>query len=264
VVVTVWEGRSEAEVMQVEHAGDMMMLGGDATATLIGEGRVMVDGTAGVALDGWSVPDLRDRYRADDITDMRRLGRPARSVTVYEGDLVRARIIFDLETWAPLATEIYDGDGELFRFATFTEFDANPRLVFDAMQQDGYDYDVVTMADDSTLPQEAGGYARVDAYRGPDEIAHAFFSDGLFSFSVFQVSPQRSMARFADAESMTVADASYLVIVNPTEVWVTWEHGDQAYVLVGDLPPDHLDAVLTDLPLPKGMGFFERLLSLFG
>ncbi len=264
VVVTVWDGRSIANVASLEHSGGATMLSGDVSDTVIRDGKVSVEGSPGIALSAWSTPGADDRYTAGEERDVTRLGRAARSVTILEGDVVRARIVFDLATWAPLATEIYDDDGEVFRFASFLDFDPNPRSVYGAMDDEGYDYDLVRRIEESALPKAAGGYVLGDAYDGPGDAAQAFYSDGLFSFSVFEVRARVALERFADAQPLVTDTGEYLVLVDAYELWVMWERNGTGYVLVGDLPPDHLIAVLADLPAPKGKNLWQKIISFFG
>jgi hypothetical protein len=264
VVVTVWDGRSIANVASLEHSGGATMLEGDAADTVIRDGRVSVEGSAGIALSSWSAPGVGVRYTTGEERDVTRLGRSARSVTILEGEAIRARIVFDLATWAPLATEIYDGDGELYRLASFLEFDPNPRSLYAAMDDEGYDYDLMRRVEESSLPLNAGGYVLGDAYDGPGDAAQAFYSDGLFSFSVFEVSARVALERFADAEAFVTEVGEYRILVDAYELWVMWERDGTGYVLVGDLPPDHLIAVLADLPHPGGRNFWQKIVSFFG
>ena len=265
IVVTTWVGRTEAAVMQVEHGEGVMMIAGESSDVVIGRGRVAMDGTNGVALSGWSSPVAAARYTTGEVDDVSRLGRPARSVTVYEGDTLRARIVFDLATWAPLATEIYDDDGNLFRFAAFTEFDAAPHRVYSALHEhEGDAYDVVARASSSSVPATAGGYTLLDTYMGADGVTQGFYGDGLFSFSVFVMPSGVSRPDLDGAAAVDLGGERYLVTVEPNDVWVTWRHGNVSYVLVGDLPPDHLELVLGSLPEPKALNLLQRVLSLFG
>ena len=263
VVVTVWEGRSVAEMMRVEHSGDVMMLGASGFEAVIIDGKVAL-GEGGVAVATWSVPAISERYVVGGVEDVERLGRPAHAVSILEGGVVRARIVFDSSTWAPLVTEIYDGEAALFRIASFTDFDAHPRRVFSETPDAGRAYDVVAGGSESSLPAAAGGYARVDMYVGADGVDQAFFSDGLFSFSVFEVAPRQVRQRFDEATTMRMGDADYFVLVRPSELWVAGEHGSTGYVLVGDLPPDHLGDVLIEFPEPRQKRLWERIFGFLG
>ena len=57
----------------------------------------------------------------------------------------------------------------------------------------------------------------------------------------------------------------YLQMVTPSEVWVAWRHDGSTFLLVGDLPPDHIVRVLSELPQPEGANLLSRLWrGLFG
>ena len=69
-------------------------------------------------------------------------------------------------------------------------------------------------------------------------------------------------------EAATVPDVAgheYAVVVEPSRLLVAWRADGGDYLLVGDLPPDHLEAVLRLLPAPGSEGLFDRVWrSLFG
>jgi negative regulator of sigma E activity len=188
-----------------------------------------------------------------------RLGRDVEVVTVEEGDVIRARIWFDNETGAALGSEVYDSAGELFRLSWMLDFDPNPRKIFTMMRESGSSYDVVVPADAGSLADGVAGYVRVDAYAGPDDSLHAFYTDGLFSFSVFVIEGDAAWGPFADAETMRVDGAAYRWLLTPSDLWVQWDGGGFTYVLVGDLPPDHLEQVLREMPKPSQGNIFSRL-----
>jgi hypothetical protein len=252
-------------VVEVEHTGGMMMIAGTGSDVVIGDGKVAMDGAEGVTLSGWTAGAAGDKYTTGEVVDVTRLGRPAHSVTVYEDATLRARIVFDAATWAPLAIEIFDGDETLFRFAAFTEFDAAPRRVFTAIRDHGDDvYEVVPRSAGSSLPADAGGYRQLDSYIGSDGVFQSFYGDGLFSFSVFVLPADAGQPDMAQAVETVLAGERYMVLVEPHDVWVSWQRGSVGYVLVGDLPPDHLELVLEALPRPKRPNLLQRLLNLFG
>ena len=70
-----------------------------------------------------------------------------------------------------------------------------------------------------------------------------------------------------DATVICVHDAArplatvelYRRVVTPTSLWVHWDAPDHSYVLVGDLPPDHLTEVLAELPEPGRRNVLVRL-----
>jgi hypothetical protein len=101
------------------------------------------------------------------------------------------------------------------------------------------------------LPAAVGShYLRMDTYQAPGGALQAFYSDGLFSFSLFESPRSDTPAAFDRATRFEVAGESYRRLVMPSDVWVLWHAPDRTYLLVGDLPPDHLEQVLVDLPEP--------------
>ena len=64
---------------------------------------------------------------------------------------------------------------------------------------------------------------------------------------------------FDGATELEVDGRTYRRMVTPTSLWVHWNAPDRSYVLVGDLPPDHLLEVLERLPAPGERGLLVRL-----
>ena len=264
-VVTVWGDDTSTGIFQVEQAGDMVMVHQGAGDSLISSGKVRaMDGENGTAIGSWTEAVGSSRYTVGLPQATERLDRSAQSIDVFEGPLLRARLILDLKTGAPLATEVYDGNGDLFRFATMLEFDTTMGEMAE-LAADGSDYDVVLAAPATSLPAAVAGYTRVDLYDAPGEGVHAFYADGLFSFSVFDLPADAGDGPFKDATTFRVGGSDYRNLLAPSDIWVMWRTPDATYVLVGDLPPDHLDDVLAELPRPKNKSFFSRFWGgLFG
>lgn len=252
---------TEFSVATIEHAGSLVMVEGADSAQMVGGGRYSVvgEGGVGIAISDWSSSEANGRYVAADVTAETRLGRDVTIVSINEGDMLRARIWFDDATGAALNSEVYDDTGELFRLSWMLDFDPNPRKIFTALRDVDAVYDVVVTADADGLPETVTGYSRVDTYAGPDESLHAFYTDGLFSFSVFVIEGEIANSPFVGADTTEVDGGKYSWILTPSELWVQWSGGGFTYVLVGDLPPDHLDQVLTELPQASHGNLFARL-----
>lgn len=197
------------------------------------------------------------RYRQERVRTETRFGRPVEVIEVKEGTLVRARFVFDRLTSVSLMTEIFDGDGSIYRMSALVEFTPGPPAVTEPAG--GIRTEVAPAAPPPSLGSEAVGYRRAGVYEGPGSGIHAYYSDGLFSFSVFEVPGPIDAAKFDEAPEMELAGAVYLVRFLPSEVWVLWSGGGSSYLLIGDLPPDHLEAVLAELPRPDPPGLLTRL-----
>ena len=252
-------GKTKFSVVSVEHAGSMVMLEAQGSSQVLGGGTTSTHGTGnGLALADWSPIDLAPRYQAASVESSYRLGRDVVVVTVNEDGKMRARIWFDEDTHAALGSEVYDGNQGLFRLSWLLDFDPNPRRIYSVLRDNEPVYDLVVVANEDALPDAVGGYEKVDTYAGPEDSVHAYYSDGLFSFSVFVIAGEGATGPFIDAETMNLSSGSYRWILTPADLWVQWSGAGLTYVLVGDLPPDHLEAVLSELPEPSRGNIFSR------
>ncbi|NNC75073.1 MAG: hypothetical protein HKN93_06125, partial [Acidimicrobiia bacterium] len=258
--VSIVDGSTTADIFDVDHTGGVLMVDDD---TLVGAGS-MRDDDAGVEVAEWSSTTMGPRYRTADPTPVMRLGRDAVQIDVFEDELLRARMVFDTESSAPMMTQVFDGDGDVFRWSSMLEFSPTSSP---SMKMMGREAEVEILMTSATvdLPTAAAGYVRQDAYVSPNDGVHAFYSDGLFSFSVFDLTGDVDAAEFDSAPIVEVDGNDYRRLVTSSDLGVKWENGDHTYVLVGDLPPDHLEDVLRELPRPRGRNFFQRMWrGLFG
>ncbi len=263
VVLCAWGGDSAATTYEVSRHNGMSMVSGGGTEFLLGGGAVATrSGSDWYALEieAWSDWDLSDRYSLSAASVVTRLGRPAREMLVLEQGNPRARVIVDAQTGAPLLTEVFDGSGATYRMAALIDFEATDGgAAMPPMDEMMELRSVQGTAGSDTLPVMAAWYRQADSYGGPGDALHAFFTDGLFSFSVFESRRGPTPEQFAAATRFVSGGKVYRRIVTPSQVWVQWHAPDHSYVLVGDLPPDHIAAVLRDLPLPGERSLFVRL-----
>ncbi len=253
-------GKTEFSIVSVEHAGSSVMLEAAGTSQVISGGKTSANGSEnGLALAKWSSVPVADRYETAQVTSEIRLGRKVSVLTIKEGSLTRAKIWFDDLTGAAMGSEVYDGDGELFRLSWMIDFDSNPRRIYEVLHDPESIYDVVVAADTSEFAADLAGYDLVDAYEGPSDSLHAFYSDGLFSFSLFTLDGSGMAEAFEEAETMDLDSGSYRWILTSSDIWTHWSGDGKTYVLVGDLPPDHLEEVLADLPHPDGESLLSRI-----
>lgn len=255
LVVTVFEGSTTAGILGIEHAANTFMVGDGTTEAVVGGGKVK--SAQPVLLSSYTQLGASDRYTTAPPRDVRRLGRSAREVDVLEGTQLRARLVFDVETGAPLSTRVFDGDGGIFRLSSMIDFDPRPRKIYDSNGYDSREYEVIMPASVDGLDTDVAGYRLGDRYAGPDDVYHTFYSDGLFSFSLFEVAGSVRADTFDDATTVQYGGSKYKVFVTPSQMWVKWTTPGTTYVLVGDLPPDHLEDVLGELPRPRKRSFFS-------
>jgi len=266
LVATSWDGIDSIGIFEIQHHGGMASVGSGSGSATIGAGRMYLGGPeeAAVSFVLHTDPELGGRYSVSPGEATKHLGRAATVVEVIEAGSVRVRMVVDDSTSAPVATEVFDDEGELFRSSAMTEFSV---WVDPAMAAfDDREYRMMLPLDAADLPIDLAGYRLIDVYAAPQDGRQAFYTDGLFSFSVFTTRGRADWAKIADNEHSYSTDGNrYLRVVSPTSVTVLWNAPTTAIALVGDLPPDHLDDVLGKLPPPGTDNWMKRMWrKLFG
>lgn len=260
LVGTTWDGIERVGMVDIQHHGGMTSVGAGSDIAMMGAGRMHLGGPddAAISFVLESTPDLHARYTVENGEATRHLGRPATVLDVMEAGRLRVRMVVDDSTSAPVVTQVFDAAGDVFRYSSMVDFSVwvDPAMV----QTDGREYRMMLPIEQVELPASLGEYQLIDGYSGPDDGQQAFYTDGLFSFSVFTTDRRLNWRAITDDELPYVsAGHSYLRVVAPTSVWVLWNAPSSAMALVGDLPPDHLDQVLTELPRPGTDNWLKRM-----
>jgi outer membrane lipoprotein-sorting protein len=260
VVGTTWDGFESVGIVEVQHLEGMATIGSGSSYAMIGDGRLRIDGSSEAALSfiGETRSDLEARYTVAPAGTTEHLGRPAHVLEVTEAGFIRMRMIVDESTSAPVATEVYSQDGSVFRYTSMINFSVSvdPEMTV----TDEHPYEMMLPVDQAGLPDDAAGYQLVDVYAGPQGANQAFYTDGLFSFSVFTTTGRVNWeAAIYDELPYSVDGQSYWRVINPASLWVLWNAPGTAIALVGDLPPDHLEQVLAELPNPANEGWMTRM-----
>ncbi len=266
VVGTTWDGFESVGIVEIQHFGGVATVGSGSSYATIGDGRMHLAGPNEAALSfiGGRELDLAVRYAVSFGGATEHLGRRAHVLEVTEAGFLRMRMIVDESTSAPVATEVYAGDGTVFRYSSMVEFavSVDPEMAM----TDEQPYEMMLPVEQAGLPVDAAGYQLVDVYAGPQGAHQACYTDGLFSVSVFTTKGRVNWeAVIEDELPYTVDGHSYLRVINPASLWVLWNAPGTTVALVGDLPPDHLEEVLADLPRPGRHGWMQRMWNrLFG
>lgn len=223
--------------------------------TLVREGAVVsstnVEGTG-------DVPE--PRYTVDDGADTEYLGRDAVRYEMAGDGVVRAELVFDAEIGALLRVVTFNGDGSVYCERRFITFD--PETSTPADEDSTEDVQSAEGGIESDLPDTLAGFDRLDVYQDDAGFVFAYYSDGFFSFAVFQIP---SLLTIDTGSSVTLAERVYTRSFSPGQVTFAWETRGGAMAMVGDLPPDMHEEVLAGLPAPEDPGLFRRLWrNLFG
>ncbi len=259
LVVSLWGGQTQISSSLVEHSRGMEMVEVDSTWSMIGNGTAMTMGESpsGVAFVSNSGPISTDRYEVSDITRVTHMGRTCELVSVMEGSTVRARLLVDVRTGAPLITESYTDTGKVFRRTSLQNFLAY-RTYSGPSSAGGVEYDIVMPGASDLLPDSIFGYRLVDISEAPGDGEQGYYSDGLFSFSLFVFGDVSSVTGFETPTPLITGTGVYDLVTTPDDVSIHWTDTENHFVIVGDLPPDHAANVLAELPAPDVRSMFAQ------
>ncbi len=251
VTKSVWGDQIEIVEQLVEHWSGGELVRTNSLWTVSGNGRLVSMGEApsGVAFYTAKTRPEIERYSVGNVTDVVHMHRPAKRVEIMEGGIKRATLIIDNRSGAVLLTEVFTDDGRVFRTVSLSDFKPY-RMYPEPDDVSSVPVQVIMHVDSDVLPEELAGYKLVDVFSGPRGSEQGFYSDGLFGFSLFAIPKSTPVDGFAEASSFVTDSGIYEMIPAAHDVRVHWLDRDRSFVLVGDLPPDHLEAVLDVLPAP--------------
>ena len=257
-VSTTWDGVEATVMVDVRHFGGMAMVDSGPVYTMIGQGKVNAVGSPDSALayvPGARVP-VNHAYDLAGGELSTRFGRTVKTIEIVENGSLRMRMVIDIATKAALETEVFDADGNRFRFSTMVEFSDSAAGMED--YEDDGEYRMMLPLDEAGVPDRTGRYRLKDSYDSPAGAEHGFYTDGLFRFSLFAFDGRHDLSKIENGHAWAVDGFAYVTLIKPAAVWVVWNAPDQTFYLIGDLPPDHLEEVVADLPRPSQRNWFVR------
>lgn len=266
LVVSVWGGQTEIVRSFVEHADGSEIVRVDEVWSFVGNGRSasMGETPSGFAFVSHSSPITTDRYSVGESVQVQHMRRNCTAVTVMEGDIERANLVIDNNTGAPLITEMLTDDGTVFRRTSLQDFKAYRTYAWPSDRSHAT-YEIVMPLQSALLPEDIAGYRLVDVFPAPSDAAQGFYSDGLFTFSLFVFDRETPVTGFENPTTFVTETGSYTMAATADDVRINWTGLDNEYVIVGDLPPDHAAEVLAELPEPDVRSTFARWwATLFG
>ena len=275
VVAVEWyeSGRKKTERVPVHDDDGMLQLG---TTT-----RVMTDGERTLVResDGWTVlwgghvatgqrPSPEAKY---DLNVTGRVLVAGREATVVEAreertGALRERLYFDDATNLMLRREQIGSGGRVDRAVGFvtltapttiaTRRAASPHPTHVAQPKP-----VTEVGSAYRAPRTVGrGYHLVDAYEQPGGGVQLYYSDGLFTMSVFeQRGPLDESALPRGGRDETIGGRRVRVYETPGVDTIVWGANDVAYSCVTDAPRPDLVAALDALPAARGRGALGSL-----
>jgi hypothetical protein len=238
-------------------AGDIEVSSGDGGWTLSRRGGVI----SSASVDSEEMAPVEPLYAVEDAGSAHFLGREATVHQLIRDGVLRAELVFDDETGALVTATTFTAGGDTYCERRFVSFDPtdpvleSPDLLeAEALQPRS---EVETL-----LPESVGGFDRLDIYEDEEGLRFAYYSDGFFSFAVFETP---TTVALPDANPIQFGEGVYQRSFTAGQVTYVWETRSGGMALLGDLPPDLHESVLATLPPPQDPGILRRLWrSLFG
>jgi len=235
-----------------EHSKNVFVRSANGVLALGDRPQVIVDGARRFVQgpDGWlavwsqdtapDVPPATDKWLLSVRDGPTVAGRPTREVdaTDRHDDRVRERLYLDQSTSLLLRREQLDTRGRTVRSVGFTSIGSTsrqPRVVRE-------------VAAPFRAPGTAGDrFQLAGRYDEDHGTLHLFYSDGLYSVSVFEQEGDLDPAGLpAGAESRTVDGRDVRQYRTPGGVVMVWQSGEVVYTTVSDAPVDQVDRVVAN------------------
>lgn len=210
------------------------------------------DGLVAEAAVGGGKEKTEPLYTVEEERAVEYLGRAALSYLLIRGGEPRAELVFDEETGALVEAVTFTIGGEVYCERRFVSLETNVEASAQLPEASGTP--PVEVAE-SNLPDEVSGFERLDQYEDEEGLRFAYYSDGFFSFAVFETD---NPVELPEATVVELGAGVYERAFTAGQATYVWETRDGGVALVGDLPPDLHEAVLTEMPHPQDPGFFRR------
>lgn len=181
------------------------------------------------------------------------LGRVAMAYLLVRDGEPRAELTIDDETGVVVKAVTLTLDNDVYCERRFVSLDTEvPELDKKSGDSAGAP---PTLVETSSLPERVSGFELLDQYEDESGVRFAYYSDGFFSFALFETP---SAVAVPEATPVELESGDYLRVFTAGQVTYVWETRDSGMALVGDLPPDLHQAVLAEMPRPEDPGLFRR------
>lgn len=247
-------------LIRIEQDGDDLRLtssfGNDVQVTVGAGGWTLTrdDGLIAQATVDGGDSEVAALYTVEDGGTVEYLGRAAMAYLLIRDGQPRAELVVDDETGAVVKAVTLTLDNEVYCERRFVSLDTDaPPL--DESGDSGLEKLPPSLVETSSLPESVAGFALLDQYEDEEGVRFAYYSDGFFSFALFETPATVDLPESTPVE---FDSGGYLRVFTAGQVTYVWETLESGMALVGDLPPDLHEAVLAEMPHPEDPGLFRR------
>ena len=227
------------------------------TVSEVGTSVIAADGSVSTRIVGARSGDLAHDYLITAERSVSYERRPATEITVERDGVERARLTFDDRSGALVRSETLNADGSRYCEIALSQFTPRAGVVLTAeLPTDPHPSTLETSPRGADLPSQVAGFDRVDVYElRPGQIV-AYYTDGLFSFTLLR---SHRPLEIEGLDSHETERGVYQRAFGPNQALYVWASGDTGYAMLGDQPLDLQEAVLALLPAPLRHGFWTRI-----
>jgi len=252
------DGVREA-LVRIEQVGDELQLTSNTSEDVevtagAGGWTITDDGglVAQASVDGGQTPG-DELYVVEEEGAVEYLGRVAMAYLLIRDGEPRAELTIDDETGVVVKAVAFTIDGDIYCERRFVSLDTEPPVI-DKKSVEGVD-NPPTLVETSSLPESVAGFELLDQYEDESGVRFAYYSDGFFSFALFETPTVVNVPDFTPVE---FESGDYLRVFTAGQVTYVWETRESGMALVGDLPPDLHETILAEMPHPEDPGLFRR------
>lgn len=253
------DGERDA-LVEIEQSGDEIRVSSsvsDSTEVVAGEGGWSLTRGGGLVAEATiqaSEADTEPLYTVEQVGAVEYLGRAAIAyLLMREGD-TRAELVVDEETGVVVKAVTLTIDDEVYCERKFVSLDTTVETQIEGTAP-VTESTAPSLVEDSELPESVAGFQLLDQYVDEDGFTFVYYSDGFFSFALFETP---TTVALPEATVVEIGEGVYQRAFTAGQVAYVWETRDGGMALVGDLPPDMHGAVLAEMPQPQDPGFFRR------
>jgi hypothetical protein len=197
-------------------------------------------------------------YSSIEVTSDRFDGRRTKTFNLFRDEVLRATVTFDFATGALLSMSTFNADGLEYCTVETTSFRQPIGLSEQSVPVEAVTELERVDADPVLAPHTVAGFVRLDTYRWREEGSASFYSDGLFSFTLMSA-PSTFALSDSDAADVELDGGTYRRLFEPGRSTYVWESEMGGMSLVGDLPLDLQETVLSELAPAERPGLLTRL-----
>ena len=227
---------------------DVEVIAGDGGWTITSDGGLVAQASVDGAESGGD-----EIYVVEEEGAVEYLGRVAMAYLLVRDGEPRAELTIDDETGVVVKAVTLTIDNETYCERRFVSLDTEAPVI-DKNGVDGVD-NPPTLVETSSLPEEVSGFDLLDQYEDESGVRFAYYSDGFFSFALFETP---TAVAVPDSTPVEFESGNYRRVFTAGQVTYVWETRDSGMALVGDLPPDLHETVLAEMPHPEDPGLFRR------